>query len=74
MSGVLRVIMIAIADVVGKPPAEAVFFEKYSRIACVIDEVLNEVGGGLGEGVGTQEQKAERGGRQLRVPTTGCVR
>jgi hypothetical protein len=36
--------MIAIADVVGKPPSEAVFFEKFSRIACVIDEVLNEVG------------------------------
>jgi hypothetical protein len=43
VSGVLRVIMIAIADVVGKPPTESVFFEKYSRIACVIDEVLNEV-------------------------------
>lgn len=42
LSGVLRVIMIAIADVVGKPPTESVFFEKYSRIACVIDEVLNE--------------------------------
>jgi len=37
------VIMIAIADVVGKPPTESVFFEKYSRIACVIDEVVNEV-------------------------------
>jgi hypothetical protein len=43
VSGVLRVIMIAISDVVGKPPTESVFFEKYSRIACVIDEVLNEV-------------------------------
>lgn len=42
LSGVLRVIMIAIADVVGKPPTESVFFEKYSRIACVIDEVVNE--------------------------------
>jgi hypothetical protein len=38
--------MIAISDVVGKPPTESVFFEKYSRIACVIDEVLNEVGTG----------------------------
>lgn len=43
MSGVLRVIMISIADVVGKPPTESVFFEKYARIASVIDEVVNEV-------------------------------
>jgi hypothetical protein len=43
VSGVLRVVMIAIADLVGRPPTEAVFFEKYARIACVIDEVINEV-------------------------------
>jgi hypothetical protein len=43
VSGVLRVIMISIADVVGKPPTESVFFEKYARIASVIDEVVNEV-------------------------------
>ncbi|KAF8065736.1 tstD [Scenedesmus sp. PABB004] len=48
LSGVLRVIMIAIADVVGKPPTESVFFEKYARIAAVIDEVINE---GMLEGV-----------------------
>jgi hypothetical protein len=35
--------MISIADVVGKPPTESVFFEKYARIASVIDEVINEV-------------------------------
>ncbi|WIA16874.1 hypothetical protein OEZ86_014067 [Tetradesmus obliquus] len=42
LSGVLRVVMISIADVVGKPPTESVFFEKYARIASVIDEVVNE--------------------------------
>lgn len=45
VSNVLRVIMIAIADTVNKPPTESVMFEKYARIASVIDEVINEVGG-----------------------------
>jgi len=44
VSGVIRVMMIAISDMMGKPPTESVFFEKYSRIACVIDEIVNEVG------------------------------
>lgn len=63
VSGVLRVIMIAIADVVGKPPTESVFFEKYSRIACVIDEVLNEVSVGGCGWVGV----AARGGGRVAV-------
>jgi hypothetical protein len=42
LSGVIRVMMIAISDMMGKPPTESVFFEKYSRIACVIDEIVNE--------------------------------
>eukprot|EP00878_Enallax_costatus_P009152 GHUV01009566.1.p1 GENE.GHUV01009566.1~~GHUV01009566.1.p1 ORF type:complete len:152 (+),score=21.14 GHUV01009566.1:634-1089(+) len=42
LSNVLRVIMIAIADTVNKPPTESVMFEKYARIASVIDEVVNE--------------------------------
>jgi hypothetical protein len=42
--------MISIADVAGKPPTESVFFEKYSRIACVIDEVLNEVSKDMADG------------------------
>ena len=43
VSGVLRVVMLSIAEVVGKPPTESVFFEKYGRISVVIDEVVNEV-------------------------------
>jgi hypothetical protein len=43
VSGVLRVVMLSIADVVGKPPTESVFFEKYARICVVVDEVINEV-------------------------------
>lgn len=43
VASLLRVIMLAIADVVGKPPTESVFFEKYARICVVIDEVINEV-------------------------------
>ncbi len=43
VSGLLRVVMVAIADVVGKPPTESVFFEKYARICVVVDEVINEV-------------------------------
>eukprot|EP00877_Chromochloris_zofingiensis_P011951 jgi/Chrzof1/7009/Cz02g07150.t1 len=42
LASLLRVIMLAIADVVGKPPTESVFFEKYARICVVIDEVINE--------------------------------
>ena len=36
--------MLAIATVIGKPPTESVFFEKYARICTVIDEILYEVG------------------------------
>lgn len=43
MSGVLRVLMLSIAEVIGKPPTESVFFEKFARIAVVVDEVINEV-------------------------------
>jgi hypothetical protein len=43
VSGILRVIMLAINHVVGKPPTESVLFEKYARIAVIIDEVINEV-------------------------------
>ncbi|KAI8465929.1 MAG: Zeta2-COP [Monoraphidium minutum] len=42
LSGVLRVVMLSIAEVVGKPPTEGVFFEKYARISVVVDEVVNE--------------------------------
>jgi len=42
VSGVVRVVMLSIAEVVGKPPTEGVFFEKYARISVVIDEVVNE--------------------------------
>ena len=45
VSGIMRVIILAIEAVVGKPPTESVFFEKYARIATVIDEVIDEVGG-----------------------------
>lgn len=45
VSNVLRVIMIGIAETVNKPPTESVMFEKYARIASVIDEVVNEVSG-----------------------------
>ncbi|GBF99324.1 hypothetical protein Rsub_11736, partial [Raphidocelis subcapitata] len=41
-TGVLRVVMLSIAEAVGKPPTEGVFFEKYGRIAVVVDEVVNE--------------------------------
>lgn len=42
VSGVLRVIMVAIADSLGKPPTESVVFERYARVAAVVDEVVNE--------------------------------
>jgi hypothetical protein len=42
--------MLSIAEVVGKPPTESVFFEKYARICVVVDEVVNEVGAGTGGG------------------------
>jgi len=40
--------------VVGKPPTESVFFEKYARIATVIDEVIDE---GMLEAVETAQIK-----------------
>jgi hypothetical protein len=43
VSGILRVIMHAIHHTCGKPPTESTIFEKYARVAAVIDEVVNEV-------------------------------
>ena len=34
--------MMAIADSLGKPPTESVLFEKYGRVAVIVDEVINE--------------------------------
>ena len=42
LSGVLRVVMMAIADSLGKPPTESVLFEKYGRVAVIVDEVITE--------------------------------
>jgi hypothetical protein len=40
----LRLVIAAIRKTVGKPPTESVLFEKYAKLALVVDEVVSEVG------------------------------
>lgn len=42
---VLRTIIGALKEVLGKTPSSALLLEKYAKLCLVVDEVLNEVGG-----------------------------
>lgn len=43
MVEVLRVILLALKDALGRPPTAASLLEKYARLCLVVDEVINEV-------------------------------
>ena len=43
MVDVLRVILLALKDALGRPPTAAGLLDKYARLCLVVDEVINEV-------------------------------
>lgn len=44
MVEVLRGIIQALKDIMGKAPSAGLLMEKYTRMCLVVDEVINEVG------------------------------